>query len=142
MQTCTSVTVTAHAVSMTALPLTLSDHWSFLGSPRSTYGSHHFHVPILSASRVLWVVEELPNIQVLTIFLSAQAKYPSRDAAIRPLRLLDVLSPASCRKNLPFWKSVMCQRIMRLCVCDAGGQMGEPDPEPETRCMAEVQVLF
>lgn len=102
MQTCTSVTVTAHAVSMTPLPSSLVDHWSFLGSPRSTYGSHHFQVPISSASRVLWDVEELPNSQVLTIFLSAQGKYPSRHATVRPLRLLDVLSPASCGKNLPF----------------------------------------
>lgn len=142
MQTCTSVTVTARAVSMTPLPWTLADHWNFLGSPRSTCGSHHFQVPISPASRGLWDVEELPNIQGLIIFLSAQAKCPSRHAAVRPLRLLDVLSRVSWGENLPFWKSAMYQRTMRLCVCDTGGQMGEPDPEPETCCVAEVQVLF
>lgn len=43
----------------------------------------------------------------------------------------------SLSRNQFCWKAQAC-----LCLYDAGGQVGEPDPEPEARRVAKVQVLF
>lgn len=45
-------------------------------------------------------------------------------------------------KDVPVWKSVVQESTCLLCLHGAGREVGEPDPEPEARRMAQVQVLF